>query len=317
MRFRPRERFHFLMGTLASLTVHVLGAVLAVLIWEHKAATATKVPEVFTVTLEGGEKLGGITQIPKDGAKTRKPLLDIDASPMDEPAKSSKGVKDKTTTAADEKLPEKSLTAPSVVDDPEKLLAEKRKLEEQERLKKQQEKEKKLQEIKKKEEEAKRKEEEELKREAADKKKKEEDDKKARDRQLAEITKQIRSRYAGESYNAGGTGFGAARLGGTGMGGGTLAPAEKIAYADQLQQHVKTGWHWLPGGNKMRALVRVRILPSGHIQDVQLEESSGNNNFDDSVVRAVRKASPVPPPPEKYANDFSDVRFWFDSQEQQ
>jgi len=105
-------------------------------------------------------------------------------------------------------------------------------------------------------------------------------------------------------------------MGGQAGGGGTLAEYAKVAYQNELQEHVKAGWRWMVRSERLRTLVRVKIEQSGNIADVRVEQSSGNSNFDDSVVRAVRKASPVPPPPKEFYQDFSDVRFWFDSQDQ-
>jgi colicin import membrane protein len=315
-----KEKWSYLSGILISLVAHLLGAVVAIAVFEHRAATAYQIPEVFTVTLEGGEKLGGITQVPDEGVKSEAPPLD--AVPADEP-----GEEESTKSEATEAKLEK----PAVVEDPERILAEKKaaeqKLKEAERKKQEEEKKKKeeakkQEEAKKKAEDEKRKKAEEEAKRIQDKKRQEEADKKrqaaeraARDNRLSELSRRYRAKYAGESANAGGEGFGAASLGGQGMGGGTLADAEYIRYAQALKEHVKAGWHWLPGSSHFRARVRVRILPSGMIQDVRIEQSSGNSNFDDSVVRAVTKASPVPTPPEKYYSDFKDVRFWFDSHE--
>lgn len=307
MRKTAQEKLAYFIGILTSFVVHLVLAVLAIVAFERSAATASRPVEIFTVTLEGGERLGGITQIPKADAKEVKPP-EIDALPEDEPEDGSEEEDSGSDT-------EKKLESPSVVEDPEAVLAKKRAEEE---AKKKEEADK-----KRKEEEAKKKAAEEKRKKAEAEKKKKEEEKKAKARErrrrkkrLADAAKRFRTGYQGESYDAGGTGFGAARTGGSGMGGGTLASVEKIAYQAELQEHVKAGWRWLPGGKRLRARIRVGILPSGIIQSVRIEQSSGNANFDDSVVRAVRKASPVPPPPEKYYGDFSDVRFWFDSHEQ-
>lgn len=318
---QSKERWSYLSGILVSLVAHLLGGVMAIAVFEHRAATAYQVPEVFTVTLEGGEKLGGITQVPDEGVKSEPPPLD--AVPADEPGNEE--------STGSEAADEGKLEQPAVVEDPERILAEKKAAEEkikeaerkkQEAEKKKKEEAKKQEEAKKKAEEEKRKKAEEEAKKIQDRKRQEEADKRrqaaeraARDNRLSELSRRYRAKYAGESANAGGEGFGAASLGGHGMGGGTLADAEYIRYAQAIKEHVKSGWHWLPGSSHFRARVRVRILPSGMIQDVRIEQSSGNSNFDDSVVRAVTKASPVPPPPEKYYSDFKDVRFWFDSHE--
>ena len=47
----------------------------------------------------------------------------------------------------------------------------------------------------------------------------------------------------------------------------------------------------------LEAIVTFTIYADGHISDVNLEESSGNRYFDESVLRAIRKAAPFPPLP--------------------
>lgn len=97
------------------------------------------------------------------------------------------------------------------------------------------------------------------------------------------------------------------------MGGGTLASAEKLAYQNALLAHVKGGWRWLGGTEVLITKVEAKILQDGRVQDVSVIQSSGNRNFDDSAVRAVFKASPVPPAPAHlYAEFFATVTFTFD-----
>jgi TonB family protein len=52
----------------------------------------------------------------------------------------------------------------------------------------------------------------------------------------------------------------------------------------------------LPKGD-MENVVNARILRNGAVVDVIFEKRSGNRYFDDSAVRAVKKASPLPPLP--------------------
>jgi len=42
--------------------------------------------------------------------------------------------------------------------------------------------------------------------------------------------------------------------------------------------------------------VKVNLIPSGDVMSVSVVKSSGNALFDNSVERAVRKASPLPVP---------------------
>jgi colicin import membrane protein len=47
----------------------------------------------------------------------------------------------------------------------------------------------------------------------------------------------------------------------------------------------------------LEALIRIRIHKDGRIEIVKVEESSNNSLFDRSALRAIQKASPLPPPP--------------------
>lgn len=320
MRSENRERLPFYYGFVTSLVVHVLLAVGTVIFLENAAATASKPQEIFSVTLEGGVNLGGISQVPKEGAKK---VLTPESTEVE------KGDAEKVEDIKHEEPEEKKelkLTTPSVVDDPEKILAEQKKAEEKIEKEKKAQEEKKEAEKKAKQEEAKlkkkeledQKKAEEKKKEDEAKKKEEEDKKKSRalrDKQLAATLKRLKNQYEGESADAGEKGFGAAALGGKGMGGGTLGSMEKIGYSNALKNHVKQGWRWLNSSEKLVAKVEVYILQDGRVQNVNIIQKSGNPNFDDSVVRAVFKASPVPPAPEALYEEFKVVTFTFDSTE--
>lgn len=134
----------------------------------------------------------------------------------------------------------------------------------------------------------------------------------------ADINKQLENalqRYRGESSDAGGKGFGAAALGGKGMGGGVVLPAEALAYRDLLRNVIKEGWRWYDTRAALVAWVTFDISKDGTISSVVLSTSSGNREFDESVLRAVWKASPLPSPPEKVYSFFKQVRFAFDPRE--
>ena len=285
------NKANFYAGFLASLVAHLLGAVVVIMVLESTAARAARPPEVFTVTLEGGTKLGGVDTVPKVIGKKPKALPN-----QHEPTKEEKAVKPKA---------EKKLTAPSVVDDVEKKRKEKELAKKAAEKKKEAEAKKKAESKKKQAELAKKRAEEEKA-----KKKAQEEERKKR---LDEAISRAKTRYEGESYNAGGEGLGAAALGGQGMGGGTAASLEFVAYGNQLKEHIKSGWRWLAGQEQLQAQVLVNILPSGVIQDASIARSSGNRKFDDSVLRAVYKSSPVPPAPARLYSHFKEVRITFDS----
>jgi colicin import membrane protein len=289
---------------------------------------------VFTVTLEAGEVLGGIDQVPtKTQAlpKNRNPSGPTKAPPVELPTQPvPPEPKSKKAPPADEVVApkaEKKLEAPSVVEDPAKVLAAK-KAREKAKLKKEQEKKRKEQQARKKAKAEKERKAREAKRikaqkieaekkrkqeQARKRREKEKKDKQRRDAQFRDLLRRSKKRYQGESTDAGGTGFGAAAIGGRGTGGGSLQSAEFLAYRNLLKDYIKRGWHVLPGQERLAAKVRIRISPSGVIQGASITKSSGNSQFDDSVLRAVTKASPVPAAPKSIYSSFSNVTITFDS----
>ena len=60
----------------------------------------------------------------------------------------------------------------------------------------------------------------------------------------------------------------------------------------------------------------MKISPNGTLSKIRLVESSGNSKFDDSVLRAVRKANPVPTPLAtlyaEYSRDFDNFEIGFE-----
>lgn len=322
--------FGFLTGVFISLLAHLIVLTIALLVLEHSSHRAWAKSEVFTVTLEGGPRLGGISQAPEEGAGKRKKVLpihtpaeDVDKGKPEQRETIEDKIRDQSTPPPFQPVPERKLTSPSVVEDPEKVLALRRAEEQkralQEKQKREEEKKKRDEERKKKQqqEEEKQKEQERLKK--LEEKQKEEQEKKKhekrRDLSIQAAIKAAQNRYKGESADAGGgEEFGAAKHGGKGMGGGTPVGAEFLAYRNELNRHIKSGWHWLPGGPRLTARILIVILPSGEIQKFDILQSSGNESFDESALRAIEKASPVPAPPQAlYEAFFHQVTLTFDS----
>ena len=116
-------------------------------------------------------------------------------------------------------------------------------------------------------------------------------------------------KYLGESTDAGGKGFGSTGQGtGKSMGGGVVKSPEWFRYRDLLISHVKKGWNWHDPSKNIIASVSFEIQSDGQVKNIKLVQTSGDSNYDSSVLRAVGKASPVPVPskPEIY-EDFKLV----------
>jgi colicin import membrane protein len=70
----------------------------------------------------------------------------------------------------------------------------------------------------------------------------------------------------------------------------------------------------LPKGN-VETVINVRILRNGAVVDISFEKRSGNRYFDDSAVRALNKASPLPPLPSWIRGNDIEIGFRFRSDE--
>jgi TonB family protein len=58
-------------------------------------------------------------------------------------------------------------------------------------------------------------------------------------------------------------------------------------------------------------VVQFSIRESGEITGLKVVQPSGDATYDESVLRAVKKSSPLPAPPSAYRKDFSEVELTF------
>lgn len=134
-----------------------------------------------------------------------------------------------------------------------------------------------------------------------------------------EVDKRLQAalqRYLGESTDAGGKGFGAGRVGGAGMGGGEVRPPEFFKYRDLLLSRIKEAWRWYDTAAAHITQIAFELQPDGTAKNVRVVRGSGDASYDESVVRAVLKASPFPPPPPSvYEKYFRSVTTTFDPRE--
>ncbi|MCO6430229.1 MAG: TonB family protein [Deltaproteobacteria bacterium] len=241
--------------------------------WNYGELGAHK---IYSVTLEGGKSLGGITQAPKEKQKT----LIAPPKNVQEPPKKVEPSK-----------PEPKKEDPKPVEKkppPDAEISLKQKKEQPKPGPKKEEKKAPPQKSKPKE---------------------------PTQAEIDKRLQQAVQRYLGESANAGGKGFGAGALGAKGMGGGIVRPPEFFEYLKLLERLIKGGWRWYDTNSPLISEVEFNISRSGEISGVRISKSSGNSEFDLSVERAVMKANPLPPPPESVYQDFRFVRMYFDPRE--
>jgi len=72
-------------------------------------------------------------------------------------------------------------------------------------------------------------------------------------------------------------------------------------YYDEVERRVRE--NWIPpktvesGRQDVLTVVSITLLSDGRVLESSIEESSGDPMFDQSVMRALMKSSPLPPPP--------------------
>ena len=332
------DKGYFTLGLIVSISAHVILVGLACLRM-HNVKLEFKNNEpivVYSVSVEGGKKLGGIQQVSKSDKKEQiVPYKNVQEQEARAPKKEDTNEELVKIKEAEEKAKkEKELKEKKEKEEAE-IALKKKKEEEAKKAKEAEEKAKKEKaekEKKAKEEAAKKAAEEKAKKEAAQKKAKEEAAKKAAQSAKPNGTKggtgksdssanldtklqKALQRYIGESSNAGGVGFGAAKITGeNGMGGGVVRPPEFFKYKEVLEKHIKANWNWFDTSKPYQAQIQMSIDERGNITKYEIVASSGNSKYDDSVLRAVQKATPLPPPPANVYEFFKDVRLTLEPQ---
>jgi colicin import membrane protein len=84
------------------------------------------------------------------------------------------------------------------------------------------------------------------------------------------------------------------------VGGPGIVDPELARWHREVKIHVTRAWI-VAAGFRTEALVaqvEVDLSPTGEVLSARIKQSSGNPWFDESVERAIEKASPLPAPPE-------------------
>lgn len=92
-----------------------------------------------------------------------------------------------------------------------------------------------------------------------------------------------------------------------------IVKLEVDAYIDNVHQHMLARWmlpQFLKNRN-FRTDVVVKFDSNGNILSKEILKSSGNTTFDDYVLTAIQKSSPVPIPPNKFTRIASEQGFLF------
>lgn len=91
--------------------------------------------------------------------------------------------------------------------------------------------------------------------------------------------------------------------------------AVRAQIMDDIQKKVSAAWV-LPEGlsvDELEVAVGIKLDVNGHVTDAGITKSSGNKHVDASLMRAVKKASPLPIPAEHFSA-FERIELFFNGQ---
>ena len=81
--------------------------------------------------------------------------------------------------------------------------------------------------------------------------------------------------------------------------------------------HVLKNWHLPPSLNPrgLTTIISVLVNREGEILESYVEESSGNDLFDESALKALIRAAPLPSIPSDMDDDYMELGFRFRKEE--
>lgn len=78
-------------------------------------------------------------------------------------------------------------------------------------------------------------------------------------------------------------------------------------YLPLVREKISRNWNPPPGVREAKAKVMFRILRSGRVGEVKLQESSGNFYFDQAANRSILSSSPFPQLPDEYPREYLEL----------
>ena len=132
-------------------------------------------------------------------------------------------------------------------------------------------------------------------------------------RKVAESESQPQTGAGGGSSGQVGAGV-AGSAGGSGIGGARVQESILI-YQAEIQYQIQKNWAFsqqLAGDNiELEAILAIKVLRTGEIEDIWFDKKSGNAYLDDSAYKALVKSNPLPPLPKDYMRPYYKVGLRF------
>jgi colicin import membrane protein len=143
------------------------------------------------------------------------------------------------------------------------------------------------------------------------------------DNALSRLKKQVKETEAAtpqrsepvESKSAAGSPGGGVGAAGTRSGGGPRTLEAIKIYQAEIQYRIQKNWAFsqqLAGHSlELEAVLAIKIMRNGDIEDIWFDKRSGNNYLDDSAYKALVKSNPLPPLPSEYNGAYYKIGLIF------
>ena len=132
-------------------------------------------------------------------------------------------------------------------------------------------------------------------------------------RKVAASESQPLTGKGGDASGKAGAGV-AGPAGGSGIGGARVQESILI-YQAEIQYQIQKNWAFsqqLAGDSvELEAILAIKVLRTGEIEDIWFDKKSGNAYLDDSAYKALVKSNPLPPLPNDYMRPYYEVGLRF------
>ena len=99
--------------------------------------------------------------------------------------------------------------------------------------------------------------------------------------------------------------------GGTAGKGASAGSLAINMYKMTVETQIKSQWSYSDALGNYEAIVIVNIRNDGTVLETRFIKPSGNKIFDESVLKAIEKAKPLPPLPEGYEKSYEEIKINF------
>jgi colicin import membrane protein len=85
-------------------------------------------------------------------------------------------------------------------------------------------------------------------------------------------------------------------------------------YQMEVESRIYGNWSYpvaIQGAKKLQAIVLLEVRDDGTVMECQFRQRSGDNIFDQSVLKAIEKSDPLPPLPEGYPKTHEEIEINF------